>query len=432
MSDFVNTRTSKGDQATLDALIANTLTELKEDGVRKIGAKALYSNQGLTSVEFPNVTDVGASGISVCPKLQSVKLAACISIGANAFESDVLLEEFEAPEATSVGNNAFKNTPIPKLTLPKVTTIGTNINTENGSSEVDLSAKPSSIPANAFATAYNMTALILRNSEMVSLAATNAFANTPIAKGYGWIYVPTALVDTYKAATNWSTYASQIVSIESYPRELQSTITDTWAQIFAAEDNGTYSTKYSVGDTKFVKVNGIPVLMQIAAMDADELADGSGNAKITWLCKGYQGKHVMNPTNDTTGGWESCTMRRYLREDVLPGIESTVYARIKLVHKTYKDYNASATKTSADSIWIPSFHEMGFGTNIENSGVVYSGLFTDNDSRIKYAASTANSAAGWWLRSANNGYTFYFVSSDGASYTGGASYSYGVVFGFCT
>ena len=98
MSDFVNTRTSKGDQATLDALIANTLTELKEDGVRKIGTKALYSNQGLTSVEFPNVTDVGASGISVCPKLQSVKLAACISIGANAFERDVLLEEFEATE----------------------------------------------------------------------------------------------------------------------------------------------------------------------------------------------------------------------------------------------------------------------------------------------------------------------------------------------
>ena len=30
-------------------------------------------------------------------------------------------------------------------------------------------------------------------------------------------YVPTSLVDTYKSATNWSTYAEQIRAIEDYP-----------------------------------------------------------------------------------------------------------------------------------------------------------------------------------------------------------------------
>ena len=52
---------------------------------------------------------------------------------------------------------------------------------------------------------------------MATLANTNAFTNTPIKSGAGYIYVPAALVDSYKAATNWSVYADQIRAIEDYP-----------------------------------------------------------------------------------------------------------------------------------------------------------------------------------------------------------------------
>ena len=41
----------------------------------------------------------------------------------------------------------------------------------------------------------------------------NAFKNTPIEKGTGYIYVPDNLVDSFKIAENWSTYADQIKSI---------------------------------------------------------------------------------------------------------------------------------------------------------------------------------------------------------------------------
>lgn len=34
--------------------------------------------------------------------------------------------------------------------------------------------------------------------------------------GTGYIYVPRALVDTYKAATNWSTIADQFRALEDY------------------------------------------------------------------------------------------------------------------------------------------------------------------------------------------------------------------------
>ena len=63
-----------------------------------------------------------------------------------------------------------------------------------------------------------LDALILRNTEMVAtLANANTFESSKIAGGTGYIYVPRALVDSYKAATNWSTYASQIRAIEDYP-----------------------------------------------------------------------------------------------------------------------------------------------------------------------------------------------------------------------
>lgn len=74
------------------------------------------------------------------------------------------------------------------------------------------------IGAYAFNGCSALTALILRNPDsVVTLTNTNALSGTPIASGTGYIYVPSALVDSYKAATNWSTYAAQFRAIEDYP-----------------------------------------------------------------------------------------------------------------------------------------------------------------------------------------------------------------------
>ena len=74
-----------------------------------------------------------------------------------------------------------------------------------------------SIAANAF-DGSQLAALIIRTtSKTCTLANKNAFAGTQIASGTGYIYVPRALVDTYKAASNWSTYASRFRAIEDYP-----------------------------------------------------------------------------------------------------------------------------------------------------------------------------------------------------------------------
>ena len=60
-------------------------------------------------------------------------------------------------------------------------------------------------------------------------------------------------------------------------------------------------------------------------------------------------------------------------------------------------------------------------------------IFTDNASRIKNLANGAGSADWWWQRSPYAGYstTFCIVNSNGSAYSGYASYSSGVCFGFC-
>lgn len=72
--------------------------------------------------------------------------------------------------------------------------------------------------ANAFQNCSALKCLILRNEETIcSLSHTGALSSTPIkAGGTGYIYVPSALVDSYKAATNWSTYADQFRALEDY------------------------------------------------------------------------------------------------------------------------------------------------------------------------------------------------------------------------
>ena len=62
-----------------------------------------------------------------------------------------------------------------------------------------------------------LTAVIIRSPAVCTMSDSNAFKSTPIESGTGYVYVPAALVDSYKAATNWTEYANQIRAIEDYP-----------------------------------------------------------------------------------------------------------------------------------------------------------------------------------------------------------------------
>ena len=61
--------------------------------------------------------------------------------------------------------------------------------------------------------------VIINRQDVFKMTSTSMLSNTPIANGTGYVYVPDNMVETYKSATNWSTYADQIKGMSELPTE---------------------------------------------------------------------------------------------------------------------------------------------------------------------------------------------------------------------
>ena len=216
-------------------------------------------------------------------------------------------------------------------------------------------------------------------------------------------------------------------------------IADSWEQIGSAISDGTYRTKYAVGDSKIVDLGDEGAIsMQIVAFDTDELADGSGNkAAITWVAKQLlvTGK-AMNSTNTNANGYPATTvMRPYLQENgtIWNKLPANVKSLIKAVSKTSYDYTTGGDLTSTEKLWIPSAREIFGGSSYEQSGPVYSTIYKDSTSRKKTKFGSS-SFTNWWLRSANSYYdtAFRHVRYNGSADYYDANNSYGVCLSFCT
>jgi hypothetical protein len=81
-----------------------------------------------------------------------------------------------------------------------------------------LPATTTEIKVECFSGCTSLETVICYATNPPSLASY-VFNNTPIASGTGFIYVPDASVDTYKAATNWSQYQARIKPLSEYVEE---------------------------------------------------------------------------------------------------------------------------------------------------------------------------------------------------------------------
>ena len=64
----------------------------------------------------------------------------------------------------------------------------------------------------AFTSCYGLNAVILRSASVCTLSA-----NSGLRSLFAYVYVPSALVDSYKSAANWNAAAGKIRAIEDYP-----------------------------------------------------------------------------------------------------------------------------------------------------------------------------------------------------------------------
>lgn len=320
----------------------------------------------------------------------------------------------------------YKQTNLVSVVVP-ATVINANAFTDsNNIEEVDFtSTEAITIPASLFSGKTKLESLIIRSTTMSTLANVNAFTGTKIANIEGIIYVPSDLVDTYKANTNWSNFV--IAPIDSYPADISTLLPTTWEEINTGVNNGDY-TSWPLGMTVPLTSGNYTLTMQLVAKDTDELADGSGNAHTTWISKDVVCSSVMNSSSSDSYGYSSTPLYINTLPSLKANIDSVVQGYMKSVKKTWRDNTSSSTITSAETFWIPSCREM-YGTgNYENTGCVYTSFFTNNNSRIKKLNGTAYA---WWTRSAENETRFYNVSNNGGPAIAYQAQTHGVVPGFC-
>lgn len=309
------------------------------------------------------------------------------------------LTEFVEDGVTTVTNNAFyRKTTLQTIRLPNL----------------------GSIASSQFYYCSGLKHLLLDYNGVIRYNAS-AFSDTPIAAGEGAVYVPEDQVDNYKNNSSWKSSGIMIVPIDDYPLTAFDTIKDDWDTILSSDGSA-----YSIGDTKTLTLtDGSAYKMQI-------IYKGEGGSILTWLGKNIRENYKMNSTATTSGGWEGCELRIYIRGDGFYNkVPTSIQNHIVAVDKTYSDYTSGSkvVKSCSDTVWIPSSHEMYGDATYEDTGVDYTEFFRSNSARIKYR----NNAAGyWWLRSAVNDSVFRCVSNSGSNSNYGASANYGLVIGFCT
>ena len=165
------------------------------DKVTSIGTYAFYYCYSITSITIPSgVTSIGISAFQHCYFLPSITIPSNVtSIGSNAFQNCYSLPSITIPSgATSIGNSAFQSCySLTSITIPSNVT---------------------SIVNYAFQNCYGVGEYHLKPTTPPTLANTNAFSGIV---SDCIIYVPYSadhsVLNNYKTAQNWSTYADYMV-----------------------------------------------------------------------------------------------------------------------------------------------------------------------------------------------------------------------------
>lgn len=413
--------------------------------VNSVGDAALTNSiidKSITEIQDELVTDIRENAFHNCAALKKAVFGSVSKVADRAFDGCTALTTADFHAVTSLGDYAFNN-------------------------------------------CFALTALFLRGAT-VCHAVSGTFQNSGIASGNGYIYVPAALLDAYKAHSGWGQYASQIHPIEGYtvtwantdgtvlevdtgvqagtiPTYNGSTPVDTvngnpftgwepavepitgdtiytpvfqdiynWEAVQASIEAGDYATKYSVGDTVPLDLGDEGIInMQIAGFDTETLADGTGKAAITWFgLELLANTTIMNyMTKGTNGGWGECKARTYLTDTVQPLIPEEVQSMIKTVVKTQAATDTSDalfTQTTNDALWIPSTDEVSY----DNTGK-YPQLFSAYADRKKVLSGTTTNTD-WWLRDASSGDAYHYIKATGVQGYITVYRNYGICLCFCT
>ena len=221
---------SGGGGGEIDALIDRSITEVTSSAPSI--SNSVFLNCGkLTTANFPNATSIGENAFYNCTSLTDTSFPNVVSLGGNALRACKSLRTIDLPNATSfTGMNQFQEcSELVNINIPKVTTLGSGY-TFYSCYKLSILDLPmvTSLPSSVFSSCYVLRALLLRRDSVVTGSASSAFSHcyrflgtvnskhNPDGLRDGYIYVPRALIEDYKVATNWSTFPDQFRALEDY------------------------------------------------------------------------------------------------------------------------------------------------------------------------------------------------------------------------
>ena len=175
----------------------------------------------LETVEWQDAKIANEAAFQKCYSLKRLICDGLEKINSNVFNGDKALIDFgDTSNITYIGIQAFMAcTALTSLKLPSVTSLGRSAFSGcTGLAKIDIGEKFSTIDGGVFYGCSHLETLILRKpSSVVKLSYVAALNNSGIASKKGYVYVPAALLESYKTATNWVSFASQLRAIEDYP-----------------------------------------------------------------------------------------------------------------------------------------------------------------------------------------------------------------------
>ncbi len=215
-----------GANGSLDDLVNGTITSYSNSAITAIRDYAFYNCASLTAADLPAVTTIGSNAFNGCVSMTAFNAPQATKIGNNAFASCKGLAAADFQYLSSIGGYTFYNCfALSNVNMPQLKSMGGFAFGYCKSLQTVNFGQTMTIVQNAFTNCFKLSNLTLTASSLCALGNSNAFTSTPYTgysnsfSGTPYIYVPAALVDTYKSATNWAYFSSYLSAIENDPPE---------------------------------------------------------------------------------------------------------------------------------------------------------------------------------------------------------------------
>ena len=408
--------------ATLNTVGTQTITvSYTENGVTKTATTSVTVNRKTISAVPSQSGTLTYTGSSQSPSWNNYSTTQ-LTIGGTT-------------SGTNAGSYTATFTPKSNYRWSDGSTTPKSVSWSIGKAAGSLSISPTSMTLDTTTKSKTITVTRSGNGTISAVSSNTAAATVSVsgntvtvtgkANGSATITISVA------AGTNYTAPASKTCAVTvSF---LKDNFADNdWSAIIAACHSGGVPSTWVVGNSKTMTINGASYQVDIIGKNHDTYASG-GKAPLTFQLHDCYGETKnMNSSNTNNGGWTSCAMRSTHLPAILALMPTEVQNGIREVSKKASVGGASSTiETVSDKLFLLSEVEIFGSTSYSaaGEGTQYD-YYKAGNSRVK---NYNGSAAVWWERSPCASFSAYFcvVNSDGDAYLNGASYAYGVAFGFC-